>query len=166
MKRSLLLFVVVSFVINTLTVTVSTAQKKTVITTKVKSRIDSTLKSFIDNGQVAGISSLIFEDGKEVYYNAYGFADREANKPMSRNTIVRIYSMTKPIVGVALMNLYDKGAFKLDDPIEKYAPEFANLQVYAGYDSATKKVKLEPVKRPPTIRDLTRYTGGFDGSMP
>ena len=74
--------------------------------------------------------------------------------------------MTKPIVGVALMTLYDKGAFKLDDPIEKYAPEFANMQVYAGYDSVNKKVRLEPVKRPPTIRDLTRYTGGFDGNMP
>jgi CubicO group peptidase (beta-lactamase class C family) len=85
---------------------------------------------------------------------------------MNRNTIVRIYSMTKPIVGVALMNLYDKGAFKLDDPIEKYAPEFANMQVYAGYDSVNKKVKLVPANRPPTIRDLTRYTAGFDGMMP
>lgn len=74
--------------------------------------------------------------------------------------------MTKPIVGVALMNLYDKGAFQLDDPIEKYAPEFANMQVYVRYDSVNKKVITEPANRPPTIRDLTRYTGGFDGFMP
>src|SRR6478609_7415563 len=163
MKRSLLSFIFFSFVIHSF---VCSAQNKQVITPKVKARIDSTLKSFIDNGQVAGISSLIYEKGKEVYYKAYGYADIEANKPMSRNTIVRIYSMTKPIVGVALMNLYDKGAFKMDDPIEKYAPEFANMQVYAGYDSVNKKFKLVPANRPPTIRDLTRYTAGFDGQMP
>src|SRR5690606_13120081 len=65
-----------------------------------------------------------------------------------------------------LMTLYDKGAFKLDDPLEKYAPEFSNMQVYAGYDSINKKVLLEPLKRPITIRDLTRYTAGFEGPMP
>ncbi|MBU3821630.1 beta-lactamase family protein [Flavobacteriaceae bacterium XHP0103] len=136
------------------------------ITEKVKKRIDSTLKSFVDEGKVAGISTLIYEKGKEVLYTQHGYADREDSLPMNRNTIVRIYSMTKPIVGTALMTLYDKGAFKLDDPLEKYAPEFANMQVYAGYDSINKKVLLEPLKRPITIRDLTRYTAGFEGPMP
>ncbi|WP_100612737.1 serine hydrolase domain-containing protein [Confluentibacter lentus] len=132
----------------------------------VKKRIDSTLKSFIDEGKVAGISTLIFEKDKEVHYAQFGYADREDSIPMSRNTIVRIYSMTKPIVGVALMTLYEKGAFKLDDPLTKYAPEFENMQVYAGYDSINKKVLLEPLKRPITIRDITRYTAGFEGRMP
>jgi CubicO group peptidase (beta-lactamase class C family) len=136
------------------------------ITDAVKARIDSTLKSFVDEGKVAGISTLIFEKDKEVHYAQFGYADREANLPMNRNTIVRIYSMTKPIVGVALMTLYDKGAFDLDDPLTKYAPEFENMQVYAGYDSINKKVLLEPLKRPITIRDITRHTGGFDGRMP
>lgn len=141
------------------------SEDKDIITESVKARIDSTLRSFVDQGKVAGISALIFEDDEEVYYNAFGYADKEADVPMNRNTIVRIYSMTKPIVGVALMNLYDKGAFDLDDPIEKYAPEFANMRVYAGYDSAKGEVILEEPIRKPTIRDLTRYTGGFDGFM-
>ena len=79
-------------------------------------RIDSTLKSFVDSGNIAGVSALIYEKDKEVYYNAFGYADREAKKPMARNTIVQIYSMTKPITGTALMTLYDDGAFELDDP--------------------------------------------------
>src|SRR5690606_12426388 len=136
------------------------------ITDAVKARIDSTLKSFVDEGKVAGISTLIFEKDKEIHYAQFGYADREANIPMSRNTIVRIYSMTKPIVGVALMTLYDKGAFDLDDPLPKYAPELENMQVYAGDDSTNKKVLLEPLKRPITTPDITRHTGGFDGRMP
>ncbi|MGE5519974.1 MAG: serine hydrolase domain-containing protein [Candidatus Dadabacteria bacterium] len=126
----------------------------------VKTRIDSTLKSFVDAGSVAGVSALIFEKNKEVYYNAFGYADMEAKVPMDRNTIVRIYSMTKPITGVALMTLYEKKAFQLDDPLSKYAPEFANMKVYKGVD-ATGSLILEPARRPITIRDLTRHTTGF-----
>jgi CubicO group peptidase (beta-lactamase class C family) len=125
-----------------------------------KNRIDSTLKSFVDAGSIAGVSALIFEKNKEVYYNAFGYANKEAKVPMDRNTIVRIYSMTKPITGVALMTLYEKGAFQLDDPLSKYAPEFANMKVYKGVD-ASGKLLLEPAKRPITIRDLTRHTTGF-----
>ena len=130
---------------------------------KVKVRIDSTLKSFIDSGKIAGVSALIFENGKEVYYNALGNADREANKPMDRNTIVRIYSMTKPITGVALMTLYEKGLFQLDDSLAKYAPEFSNMKVFAGTDSKGNPI-LVPAKRPISIRDITRHTAGFAGT--
>lgn len=126
----------------------------------VKARIDATLKSFVDSGQVAGVSALIFEKNKEVYYNAFGYADREAQTPMDRNTIVRIYSMTKPVTGTALMQLYEKGAFQLDDPLSKYAPEFADMKVFKGVDAAGNLI-LEPVKRPITIRDITRHTAGF-----
>ncbi|RIW14665.1 class A beta-lactamase-related serine hydrolase [Algoriphagus lacus] len=132
-----------------------------VITEETKARIDSTLKALVDEGLVAGASALIFEDGQEAYFHATGFADREAQKPMDRNTLAIIYSMTKPITGVALMTLYEKGAFQLDDPLEKYAPEFANMQVFAGMDSVTGEIKLEPLARPITIRDITRHTAGF-----
>jgi CubicO group peptidase (beta-lactamase class C family) len=131
-----------------------------VVNESVKARIDSTLKSFIDSSKVAGVSALIFEKNKEVYYNAFGLADREANVPMDRNTITRIFSMTKPVTGVALMTLYDQGKFQLDDPLSKYAPEFANVQVYTGVNS-TGIMTLEPPKRPITIRDITRHTAGF-----
>ena len=131
-----------------------------IIDKPAKARIDATLKNFIDSSKIVGVSALIFEKGKEVYYNAYGYADREAKIPMNRNTIVRIYSMTKPIVGVALMTLYEKGAFQLDDPLSKYAPEFANMKVFKGLDASGNPI-LEPAKRAITIRDITRHTSGF-----
>src|SRR5687768_10099498 len=89
---------------------VKDVKTRVIIDKSVKVRIDTTLKSFIDSNKIVGVSALVFEKGKEVYYNAFGKADREANIPMDRNTIVRIFSMTKPVTGVALMTLYDKGA--------------------------------------------------------
>jgi len=140
--------------------TTDTKSPAVVVTQSVQARVDSALKSLVDEGRVAGVSALIYEKNKEAYYNAFGFADREAGTPMDRNTIVRIFSMTKPVTGVALMQLYEKGAFQLDDPLEKYAPEFANAKVFVGEDPSGKPI-LEPVKRPITIRDLTRHTAGF-----
>lgn len=126
----------------------------------VKTRIDATLKTFIDSGKIVGVSALIFEKNQEVYFNAFGYADREKGLAMDRNTIATIYSMTKPVTGVALMQLYEQGAFQLDDPLSKYAPEFADMKVYTGVDKSGKLI-LEPAKRQITIRDITRHTAGF-----
>ena len=131
-----------------------------VVDAPVSSRIDSVLKAFVDEGRAAGASALVWEKNREAYYNALGYADREREVPMTRNTLVRIYSMTKPITGVALMTLYEEGAFKLDDPLEKYAPEFSDMKVFKGLDASGKMI-LEPAKRPVTIRDVTRHTAGF-----
>jgi CubicO group peptidase (beta-lactamase class C family) len=87
-------------------------------------------------------------------------ADREAKRPMARDTIVQIYSMTKPITGVALMTLWEEGKFRLDDPVAKYIPELANVRVYAGTDAAG-NILTVPTQRPMTIRDLTRHTAGL-----
>jgi CubicO group peptidase (beta-lactamase class C family) len=135
-------------------------QDLAIITEDTRSRIDSTLQALVNTGAIAGVSALIAEKNREVYFNAFGNADIEAGIPMSRNTVTRIFSMTKPITGVALMQLYEKGAFDLDDPLSKYAPEFANVKVFAGTD-AKGKVMLVPPARPITIRDLTRHTAGF-----
>lgn len=135
-------------------------EEHAIITEHTKVRIDSTLNAFVSSGEAAGVSALIFEKNKEVYFNAFGFSDKEAGVPMDRNTIVRIFSMTKPVTGVALMKLYEQGAFKLDDPISKYAPEFSDMKVFSGLDESGTFV-LEPAKRPITIRDLTRHTAGF-----
>jgi CubicO group peptidase (beta-lactamase class C family) len=131
-----------------------------VVNQNEKNRIDSTLKAFVDSGSIAGVSALVFEKGKEAHFTAYGFADREANIPMARNTVVRIYSMTKPVTGVALMKLYEEGKFQLDDPLSKYAPEFSDMKVLKRIDASGKMV-TEPVKREITIRDITRHTAGF-----
>lgn len=123
-------------------------------------RLNSTLSSFVEDSMVVGASALIYEKGKEVYFKAVGHADREANVPMDRNTIATIYSMTKPITGVTLMSLYEKGLFALDDSLARYAPEFSNAQVLKGYDEEGEMI-LEPTVRPISIADITRHTPGF-----
>jgi CubicO group peptidase (beta-lactamase class C family) len=123
-------------------------------------KIDDALRAMVQNKTIVGVSALVYEKGEEVYFGAFGQADRENDKPMARDTIVQIFSMTKPIVGVALMKLYERGKFQLDDPLANYLPEYANVRVYAGQD-ADGHVKLEPPKRPILVRDILRHTAGF-----
>jgi CubicO group peptidase (beta-lactamase class C family) len=104
----------------------------------------------------------VFERGQEAYFGAFGFADRENDRPMARDTVVQIFSMTKPVTGVALMRLYERGKFDLDAPLAVYLPEFAEVRVYAGTD-ADGQPKYEPPKRPITVRDILRHTAGFHG---
>jgi len=122
--------------------------------------IDSALKGMVDTRQIVGVSALVYQDDKEVYFGAFGMADRENNKPMTRDTIVQIFSMTKPVTGVAFMKLFERGKFQLDDPLDQYAPEFADQKVYAGLDDAGQP-KWEALKRKITLRDVTRHTAGF-----
>ncbi|XOV93054.1 MAG: serine hydrolase domain-containing protein [Bacteroidota bacterium] len=134
--------------------------EQSVIDKEAKSRLDSALMSFVSDSLVVGVSALVYENGEEVYFNAVGYADLENKVPMARNTIVTIYSMTKPISGVTLMTLHEKGKFALNDPLAKYAPEFANMQVLTGWTDAGEKI-LEPAERDITIADITRHTAGF-----
>ena len=139
---------------------ISTGYPQSIIDKEAKHRLDSTLQAFVTKEMVAGASALIYEDGNEVYYNAFGYADKEKQLPMSRNTIVQIYSMTKPVAGVALMQLYEQGKFKMDESVSKYIPELTDLKVYKGTDS-NGNIITEPLNRPITIRDITRHTAGF-----
>jgi CubicO group peptidase (beta-lactamase class C family) len=125
-------------------------------------RINAALSGFIHSKALVGVSALVYQDGREAYFGAFGQADREAGKPMARDTLVQIFSMTKPITGVALMMLYEEGKFQLDDPLVKFAPEFADLRVYGGID-AQGQVIYSPLSRPVTLRDITRHTAGFYG---
>ncbi len=125
-----------------------------------KNKVDAALNSFVESHALVGVSALVYQDGREAYFGAFGQADREAHTPMTRDTLVQIFSMTKPITGVALMTLYEAGKFQLDDPVAMYAPEFANIKVYAGIDTHG-EVIYEAPRRPMTIRDLTRHTAGF-----
>ena len=123
-------------------------------------RLDKVMTDLVDSGKVAGLSILVFEDGKESYYNAAGLRDRKANIPMSRDAVGRYYSMTKPIVGVGLMMLVEDGKVALDDPSAKYLPEFAHMKVYAGQNDKDQPIVVN-ASRPITIRDLMRHTSGF-----
>ena len=127
-----------------------------------RTRIDAALEKMVRDGRAAGVSVLLWKDGREVYFGKSGQADRENGMPMARDTIVQIYSMTKPVTGVALMQLWEQGRFGLDDPVARCLPEFANMQVYAGKD-ANGVAQYRPASRPISIRDLMRHTAGFAG---
>ena len=134
--------------------------RRQVVTDGARTRIDSILSGFVADGKVAGVSALVYEKGEEVYYGAYGDADRNAGTGMDRNTIAQIYSMTKPITGVALMQLYEQGKFRLDDPLADHLPEFAGLRVYDP-NSTAGDLRTVGTERPVTVRDITRHTAGF-----
>jgi CubicO group peptidase (beta-lactamase class C family) len=126
----------------------------------VPSRIGETLRQMVDSGRVAGASVLIWKDGREVYFGTAGYADREAKKPFRRDTLTQVWSMTKPVTGVALMTLWEQGRFSLDDPLAKYLPEYADVKVFVGTDSTGKPILKNP-DRPIVIRDIMRHTAGF-----
>ncbi|MCR9084997.1 MAG: beta-lactamase family protein, partial [Cyclobacteriaceae bacterium] len=135
----------------------SKIQEELIFDEAAQFRLDSTLEAFLSQGKVAGLSALVFEKGQERYFNAVGYADKEAKRKMSRETMVQIYSMTKPITGAALMKAYEQGLFELDDPLEKYLPEFAKMKVYQGVDENGEMILTE-AQRSITVRDITRHT--------
>ncbi len=108
---------------------------------------------------------LIRQHGKTVYHEHLGVRDVTTKLPMTDDTIFRLFSMSKPITSVVAMMLIDEGKLRLDDPIAKYIPSFANVKVGvedAGARWQAKRLELEPPKRPPTIlEDLMRQTSGI-----
>lgn len=124
-----------------------------------RERIDAVLDGFVERGELVGVSALVYERGTEAYFGAFGLADRETGQPLQRDTLVRLFSMTKPLTGVTLMTFYDQGMFELDDPLEKYLPEFAGIKVYSGETDG--KAELHEPGRLPTMRDIFRHTAGF-----
>ncbi|MDO9431744.1 MAG: serine hydrolase domain-containing protein, partial [Phenylobacterium sp.] len=123
-------------------------------------RLDAAMAQAVTDGRVAGMTTLLARHGKVVAFNTYGKASLEAGQPMSKDEIFRIYSMTKPITGVAMMILFEEGRWKLDDPVTKFIPEFKDLRVWKGVDANGQPI-LEPVRRPPTMRELMSHTAGF-----
>jgi CubicO group peptidase (beta-lactamase class C family) len=129
-----------------------------------KARIDRALAAMTTDGRTAGASALVWQGGRERYFGAAGFADREAKRPMTRDAMVQFWSMTKPVTGVAMMQLWEQGKFGLDDPVSRYLPEFTEMRVYAGKDAGGQPV-YRPAARPITIRDLLRHTAGLSYGM-
>ncbi len=117
--------------------------------------IRARMHALVDEHQVAGIVTLIQQQGRVVEFGAYGLADTERGTPMRRDSIMAIASMTKPVTGVAMMLLYEQGLWSLDDPITKFVPGFSGLQVMR--EDGT----LEPMRRAPTMRELMSHTAGF-----
>ena len=122
-------------------------------------KMDEAMQGLIDKGSLAGIVTLVARKGKVVQYKAYGKQDLDKQTPMKTDTIARIYSMTKPVTGVAMMMLYEEGKWKPTDPIAKHIPEFANLKVFAGEKDG--QPILEAPAHPPTMGELMSHTAGF-----
>lgn len=130
-------------------------------------RIRVAMQRYIDRGEVPGTVTLVARSGKVVHLEAQGYRDAEARAPMGTDTIVRIASMTKPITSVAAMMLFEDGRFLLNDPVAKFLPEFANLQVAVaavGSDRVETPYRLVPAARPVTIRHLLTHTAGLANS--
>ncbi|MGD0106853.1 MAG: serine hydrolase domain-containing protein [Rhodopila sp.] len=130
-------------------------------------RLSAALSQRVDSGHIPGAVALIARHGKVAYHRSFGRQDPASDKPMGTDAIFRIYSMTKPIVSVAVMMLWEEGGFLLDDPVGKYIPAFNDTMVgVAAGDS----YRLTGPERPITIQDLLRHTSGltyeFRGDTP
>ena len=123
-------------------------------------RLESGMNAFVDNGQLAGVVTLVARHGKIAHLSAKGMKDVETGTPLETDSIFRIYSMTKPVTGVAMMLLHEEGKWRLDDPVSKYVPEFSNLQVFAG-EGANGESWLENEESPMTMRQLMTHSGGL-----
>jgi CubicO group peptidase (beta-lactamase class C family) len=121
-------------------------------------RLDATLQRYIDDDMLAGVVSLVARDGKVVHLSALGSRYIEGNQPMTTDDIFVIMSMTKPIVSTALMMLFEEGYFLLDDPISKYAPQFADKVVVSEGQGGPDRVPARPL----TFRHILTHTAGVD----
>ena len=124
-------------------------------------------RSYIEPQKIAGCQTVVYRHGSVGYFSSLGSMDLERGKPVADDTIWRLYSMTKPITGVALMSLYERGQFRLNDPVHRFIPEWRDLKVAERQpDGSTRLVDPE---RPMTVRDaLMHMTGlgwGVDGPL-
>ena len=123
------------------------------------SRLSGAMQKLVDEGRLAGITTMVARHGRVVHFETFGHRDIAADAPMTPDAIFRIYSMSKPITGVALMMLYEEGKFRLSDPVEMYIPEFEGLEVAVG--EGQEGPLVEEADHPMTVRELMSHTAGF-----
>ena len=123
-------------------------------------QLDAAMEKLVADQDVAGIIWLLAKDGKVATFETAGMGSIEDKLPMEQDALFRIYSMTKPVTGVALMMLHEQGLWDLDDPVSKFVPELANLQVMVRHNEAG-EMELEPLTRQPTMRELLNHSAGF-----
>jgi len=123
--------------------------------------IDANINQWIKEEQLNGATAIILRNGKIVYQKAFGSANKEQSIPMKNDNIFRIASMTKPIISVAAMMLYEDGKFLLTDPVPKFIPEFKDPVVLDKYNAADTSYTTVPAKREITMRDVLSHTSGI-----
>ena len=126
-------------------------------------KVSEFFKNEVATGKIPGAIVLIQQHGKPVYHESFGVQDVVSKAPITDHTIFRLFSMTKAITSVVAVQLVDEGKLKLDDPIAKYIPSFANVKVGVEKkaDDGSKTLELVPPTRPPTVLDLMRQTSGI-----
>ncbi len=122
-------------------------------------RVTSVMQGYVDRGEVSGVVSLVQHKGEVVHGDVLGFQDREAAKPMQRDTIFRIYSMTKPITSVAVLMLIEEGKLRLTEPVGRLLPELAEPRVLRHPKGRLSRTR--PARTPITVRDLLTHTSGL-----
>jgi CubicO group peptidase (beta-lactamase class C family) len=137
------------------------------LSTAALGRLSAALQERIGGGHLPGAVALVARHGKVAYFEAFGARDPVSGAPMAKDTIFRIYSMTKPIVSVGVMMLWEEGRLLLNDPIEKYLPPFASPKVGVVEGES---MRLVAANRSITVQDLLRHTSGltyeFRGNTP
>lgn len=124
-------------------------------------RIDAAISAEVDAGKIPGAVALIARNGEVAYHKSFGFANIDTKKPMQLDSIFRIASMTKAITSVAAMTLYEQGLFQLTDPLAKYIPDFATMDVISGVDERGNITATAPATKPIRIIDLLTHTSGI-----
>lgn len=143
------------------TVDMTVVQPESVgISTERLERLHAVIQDEIDKKQLAGAVTILARHGKVVDYRTYGVRDLASGAPMTKDTIFRDYSMTKPVTGVAMMILYEEGKWLPADPVAKYVPEFAHLKVFNGFDSGGRVALADPI-HPPVMSELMSHSAGF-----
>jgi len=159
MKKHFLLFTFAAFLILVVSCgpgSLTPTPEKVGLSSDTLALASQKMQEYIDNGKMAGISTLVMKDGKIIHREHFGFANIEEQRPVDESSIFRIFSMTKPVTAVALMTLYDEGKFELDHELSRYIPEFTDVRVY---NSETKS--LDPQVTELTIRHLLTHTSGI-----
>ena len=123
-------------------------------------RLDAGMQAMVDDRKLAGVVTMLARHGKIVFVDVAGVQDIESQRPMARDSIFRIFSMTKPITGVAMMMLYEEGKWRLNDPVSRHIPEFADLKVYVG-EHPDGSLQVEDLDHPITMRELMTHTAGL-----
>jgi len=123
-------------------------------------KLKSEMQALVDRNQLPGVVTMVAKDGKVVEFDVAGKRDVESSAPLQKDSIFRIYSMSKPITGVAMMMLFEEGKWQLNDPVSKHIPEFANLKV-AKVNPQTGAVTQVAPDHPMTMRELMSHSGGL-----
>ena len=122
-------------------------------------RLESAMQHYVDRGTFAGIVAMVARQGQVAYLQSFGWQDLETQRPMTAETIIRIYSMSKPVTSTAAMILCEEGRLRLSDPLSRYLPEFKDARVMVSRGGAD--YDLVPARREITIHDLLTHSGGL-----